>query len=270
MKTTCSELGRLLKVTALIMARYLGIPRRSEESWQFFADLYSRYCADRALRVPEGMVPIDGSTLFPELRNTSLSFYAPFGPLWSGQFSAQSPSLVSPRELWTLGGMVKVLQPGSIFEFGTYHGWTTANLAMNAPEGCKLYTMDQQRLPHLDPWIERVFREKSVVQLTADSREYDYDTHRGTMDFIFIDGDHSRGGVENDTMAALGMLAENGTIVWHDYNPEHEHVVAYLNSMASERQLFFIKNTRLVVYSRAREPMRPDDYRETSGRRPRL
>jgi hypothetical protein len=141
---------------------------------------------------------------------------------------------------------------------------------MNAPEGCDTYTMDQQRLPHLDPWIEQVFREKSVIQLTADSREYDYETHRGKMDFIFIDGDHSRAGVENDTMAALQMLSENGTIVWHDYNPEHEHVVAYLNSMASERKLFFIKNTRLVVYSRAREPMRPDDHRETSGRRPRL
>jgi hypothetical protein len=251
MKTTRTELGRLLKVTAFILARYLGIPGRSGESRQFFADLYSRYCADGALRVPEGMVPIEGSTLFPELRKASLFFYAPFGPLWSGQFSAQSPSLVSPRELWMLGGMVKVLQPGSIFEFGTYHGWTTANLAMNAPEGCNIHTMDQQRLPHLDPWIERVFRERAVVQLTADSREYNYETHRGTMDFIFIDGDHSRAGVENDTMAASRMLSENGTIVWHDYNPKHEHVVAYLNSVASERKLFFIKNTRLVVYSRA-------------------
>jgi predicted O-methyltransferase YrrM len=37
-------------------------------------------------------------------------------------------------------------------------------------------------------------------------------------DFVFIDGDHSRAGVENDTMLAMQRTRPGGMIVWHDYN----------------------------------------------------
>lgn len=35
---------------------------------------------------------------------------------------------------------------------------------------------------------------------------------------MFIDGDHSRAGVEHDTMLARAMVRPGGIIVWHDYH----------------------------------------------------
>jgi predicted O-methyltransferase YrrM len=38
------------------------------------------------------------------------------------------------------------------------------------------------------------------------------------VDAAFIDGDHSRSGVENDTMLALQKVRPGGIVVWHDYH----------------------------------------------------
>lgn len=39
-------------------------------------------------------------------------------------------------------------------------------------------------------------------------------------DMFLIDGDHSRAGVEHDTMLARSRVKKGGLIVWHDYNAE--------------------------------------------------
>jgi len=38
------------------------------------------------------------------------------------------------------------------------------------------------------------------------------------VDAVFIDGDHSRSGVENDTRLALLRVRPGGIIIWHDYH----------------------------------------------------
>lgn len=43
-------------------------------------------------------------------------------------------------------------------------------------------------------------------------------TDLSKCDAVFIDGDHSRAGVENDTMLALQVTRPGGIIVWHDYH----------------------------------------------------
>ena len=40
---------------------------------------------------------------------------------------------------------------------------------------------------------------------------------------IFIDGDHRREGVRQDTELGLAILAEYGVITWHDANPREKY-----------------------------------------------
>lgn len=40
----------------------------------------------------------------------------------------------------------------------------------------------------------------------------------GLYDAVFIDGDHGRKGVENDTRLAREILRPGGVIIWHDYH----------------------------------------------------
>ena len=44
------------------------------------------------------------------------------------------------------------------------------------------------------------------------------------MDFVFIDGDHSREGVRQDTELARAILAPGGAIAWHDANPKRKYI----------------------------------------------
>jgi predicted O-methyltransferase YrrM len=48
------------------------------------------------------------------------------------------------------------------------------------------------------------------------------------FDAIFIDGDHSRAAVENDTALAESLINETGIIVWHDYGNEQAEVTDFL------------------------------------------
>ncbi len=64
----------------------------------------------------------------------------------------------------------------------------------------------------------------------------------GTFDLVFIDGDHSRSGVRQDTELALSVIDDRGVICWHDANPKRKYaeVRAYLEQ---ERSLFALATT---------------------------
>ena len=48
---------------------------------------------------------------------------------------------VSIEEEYYLANIVKIIQPSTIFEFGTFNGRTTLQLALNATDA-KIYTLD--------------------------------------------------------------------------------------------------------------------------------
>jgi hypothetical protein len=49
---------------------------------------------------------------------------------------------VSLTEILVLNSLVKRLCPRRIFEFSTFNGRTTLNLALNAPQGAEVFTLD--------------------------------------------------------------------------------------------------------------------------------
>lgn len=147
---------------------------------------------------------------------------------------------VSEQELLILCQLVAHFKPTSIFEFGTFDGRTTINLANNAAEDARVYTLDlpadlatSTKYPltsigeHSDmayiqkPEIGSRYKNKpgaeKIMQLLGDSATFDYAPYEKHMDLVFVDGSHAFDYVVNDTEAALLIARPGGTILWHDY-----------------------------------------------------
>jgi predicted O-methyltransferase YrrM len=172
---------------------------------------------------------------------------------------------VSFGELCTLVAVTRALKPGILFEFGTFDGNTTLQLALNSPHDAVVYTIDlprgtqktKLRVSEGDDVIagdrpsNRRFNgtafEHKIRSIHDDSATYDYSALKGKVDLIFIDGSHSYEYTENDTQRALELLAPHGIIIWHDYMVWND-VTDYLNNLSETLPLKHVRGTSLVVY----------------------
>jgi len=191
----------------------------------------------RRIRARTGRTP-SISTRLPELD-------------WRQFFTSRTPRLV---EYGKRSGNVRVSElallslaaqecprEGKIFEIGTFDGRTTLNLAWNASEETKVWTLDLseqeaaalaaesgenylhvQRLPPGARFLEGRYRTsdaaRSITQLYGDSAKFDPDeTLAGQCRLIFVDGSHTEAYAESDTNLALRLAAPGAVIFWHDY-----------------------------------------------------
>lgn len=160
-------------------------------------------------------------------------------------------------ELLTLAGICRYLSPRSIFEIGTFKGSTAFVMAMNTPDDAKIRTLDLEPVP-LEiagrPFtVGELYRgspfEFKISQLYADSALFDFEPFSRSSDLVFIDGNHNYEHVQTDSQNAFRILRPGGVILWDDYHPEwHHDVVRYLNKLGTQKPLFQIEGTRLVVY----------------------
>src|SRR5208282_5304838 len=102
---------------------------------------------------------------------------------------------VSLLELLCLILLLKRSKAGAVFEFGTYKGVSTTQLALNLPENGSVATLD---LPE------------------DHAAAFDESPYAGRMDFVFVDGAHSADYVRNDSEKGWRMLREGGIMAWHD------------------------------------------------------
>jgi predicted O-methyltransferase YrrM len=150
-------------------------------------------------------------------------------------------------------GMASAASARRIFEFGTYRGQTTCGLAAVCKDA-QIYTLnlppddDPRYAPFIGMYIARSPDRDRITQIFSDSRTFDTTPYRESMDYIFIDGDHSYEGVKNDTEKALQLLKPGGIIVWHDYAAKSPGVLKYLAEFSQDRPLFRIRKTCLAVY----------------------
>lgn len=111
-------------------------------------------------------------------------------------------------------------------EVGTYMGVTAAELASELPQGGMLYCVD----PYLndDPYqrvAQRHFERRKVtsrIQILAATSTQAASALPAEVDFFFIDGDHSRKGLEADWGVVLQLLKKNGVAAFHDTSPVQE------------------------------------------------
>lgn len=152
-------------------------------------------------------------------------------------------------EAAALAALIKRSNAKRVFEFGTYKGVSTTQLALNLPEDGRVFTLD---LPEDHPVYISYSKLASesgmkilvpedqahkVTFLKADSADFDTTPYRGTMDLVFVDGYHSYEYVKNDTEKGLEMLRPGGIIAWHDCETGRPEVVRYLKTLSPLPQL---------------------------------
>lgn len=178
---------------------------------------------------------------------------------------------VSLLEMFLIIAATRVVAARRIFEFGTFLGSTTLNLALNTPDDASIVTLDldeahteniQQDVAdapltvlHLASSTKLDFMDSNVAgkirTLTGNSVSYDFSEYEGTMDFVFIDGGHDHSTVKSDTSNAFTMARRDAPscIMWHDYgNREYPDLTTYLDEIAHERSLFHIGDTMLCAW----------------------
>jgi Methyltransferase domain len=144
---------------------------------------------------------------------------------------------ITEFELKVIANITKKYAPNTIFEIGTFKGRTTLNMALNAPDTCKIYTLDlpndavestafsletgELRYAQKPVSGERFInhpQQKKITQLFGDSASFDFSPYKGSMELIFIDGSHAADYVLNDTIKAFEMTKGKGSVIlWHDY-----------------------------------------------------
>lgn len=132
-------------------------------------------------------------------------------------------------ELETLCELVRSVKPKTVIEFGINTG-RTAKAILREVEGIEKYVgidvlpgyitekhVQRREIPteagqyvKADPRVELIVKLRGSHDLeAADLPE---------ADVVFIDGDHSRAGVEKDSLLSYQIVRPGGLIIWHDYN----------------------------------------------------
>lgn len=167
---------------------------------------------------------------------------------WKLQSFPSVGASVSPLECAALAALANLVSATQIFEFGTYKGVSTTQLALNVGENGRIFTLDLPEdhpaysLPIPRPeerkiaaegqkgiLIPRDLRDR-VTFLQSDSATFDEEPYLGSMDLVFVDGAHSYEYVKSDTEKGWRMLRPGGVIAWHDCVASHRDVVRFIKN----------------------------------------
>ena len=154
-------------------------------------------------------------------------------------------------DLLYVAGIAKAIGARRMFEFGTYLGRTTLNLARVAPDA-EVWTLNlpPEADPRIAPVLGTYYRGKPehsrIHEIWTDSRRFEPGDLAGTMDLVFIDADHSYEAIVADSQRALRLLRPGGLVIWHDYAAKSPGVVRFARDFAKEHPLFRIKHTCLI------------------------
>jgi predicted O-methyltransferase YrrM len=181
---------------------------------------------------------------FPEVNLEDLASSSRF----TFQMFSGVKASISLMEAGALAALIAATGAKRVFEFGTYKGLSTTQLALNLPPNGEVFTLD---LPpelevgelRVEKMAERAIAAepikgelvpqelKSKVRfLQADSAQFETEPYAGKMDLVFVDGAHSYEYVRNDTTKALELLRSGGCVAWHDCAPNHPEVVRFLKN----------------------------------------
>jgi hypothetical protein len=172
-------------------------------------------------------------------------------------------------ELVLLARTVKVLQPKTIFEMGSYNGLTTALFVLNSGPDARILTLDlpsssssenrsidqptlmsDQKLVADRQLLEvpRALGLSRYTQLLCDSMQFDPSPYTDSVDLGLVDAAHDVVHVRNDTLKMAKMMSENGIVFWHDYGGKGalRGLASYLESLAKRCPLYRIRGTTLA------------------------
>ena len=177
---------------------------------------------------------------------------------------------VTLLETFVMVAALRIVAARRVFEFGTYLGSTTLNLALNVPEGGEVFTLDlndeQAAAATQHPTdIEFTYAhvacraldfvgspvEDRVKVLSGDSTRFDFSAWADSIDLSFIDGGHDVPTARSDTENALRMARKErpSCIVWHDYlNRDYPALTECLEQLSRQLNIFHVEDTMMCVW----------------------
>jgi hypothetical protein len=169
--------------------------------------------------------------------------------IWATPQVARSISL---HEAICLAVLMKRSSARRVFEFGTYRGISTTQLALNLAADGRVLTLD---LPVDDLNTKFELDTIGEVEVVKDARKgdlipdhlrariefiqqdsalFDPTPYENSMDLVFVDGAHTPEYVKNDSEKAWRMLRPGGILCWHDCRFNSPGVVRFLRECSYE------------------------------------
>jgi hypothetical protein len=194
-------------------------------------------------------------------------------------FPSSDIGSLTTLEATMLASLIYLTEPKVIFEYGTFLGYSTALLLRNSNPDCKVFSID---LPNDGSNINTEFSEivykndvendnyLSTLQFKVGERylkgmsssylsrltlikqnsiNFNPNDYKliNCVDFIFIDGGHTKELITRDSFTANEMAAKGSIIVWHDYNSSiHRDVTDFVNEYSHHTPVYHIANTMLA------------------------
>jgi predicted O-methyltransferase YrrM len=187
---------------------------------------------------------------------------------------------VTTLEASLLCSLLFLRNPATIFEFGTYLGYTTSTLLANMRPDGKLFSIDlpnnnenndfknqidwklvksndayndtyltEQALQKGEVYLMDMKSDNRLTLIKEDSLLFEPDKWdlKEKVDFIFLDGGHTEKVVTADTMNSVQMMSSNAILIWHDYKSNiHRKVTDIVDQYAINTPVIYIKNTMLA------------------------
>jgi len=185
------------------------------------------------------------SDLFPDLDQQSVTLQK----MPRGSWSTPTQDVVMLLKL------VRCAKPKRLMEIGSFRGYTALYFAQHVESDATIVTVD--RYPdHGEAYRQTPEAERIERRVGDTGPELFAKDAPGSYDLIFIDADHSYGGVRRDTELCLPLVSQNGYIVWHDYANwgyfnGYNGVPEYLCELATTLPLAHVLGSDLAIYSPA-------------------
>lgn len=154
------------------------------------------------------------------------------------------PGEIRLLELFSLFAGMEIVGAKRVFEFGTWKGVTTWQIARN--HVAEVLTLDRDATQVTWGNVGT-----SIVRLTGDSRTFDFSPWHDTMDMVFIDGGHDYETVMSDSQNAFEMVRKDqpAVVFWHDYgNGIDDGNDRAIEELARERRIVHIEESWLCVW----------------------
>jgi len=189
------------------------------------------------------------------------NFHKEYGP--GHQSPVLSTAVKTPQhDLDVLTALAVYFKPRRVLEIGVNTGLTAAAILEACPDIEQYIGVDLERsavwycapgetvgcYAAKDPRFTLLLRPRGAFDLAPDEL--------GQIDFVFVDGNHTRACVQHDSQLARALVArEGGVIVWHDYkspgNPDVPTVIHELNAI--EDRIAWVQGTWCCFEIRGRE-----------------
>ena len=114
--------------------------------------------------------------------------------------------------------MLNSVKPGRSLEIGVWHGRTALQLISSSSLEVYLVDSNIEMLDISRKHIESFFEDSAnVTYIHDDSMKHDFSGLKSSIDFIHIDGQHTKSAVLNDLDASKLMLTNEGVIAIDDF-----------------------------------------------------